>query len=335
MIEQINLLEKVNSVGRLFQYLEVGRLNGNILNVLQAENRTLDFHIHEHSDELFYVIEGSFELELEDGLVSLKQGDLIIVPKGTRHRPVCKSLVKCLLIELDGTLNEGNTGGEYKRLEEMSAFFNNRAGIYDTVHPDHLGGGMESKRIIASFLPEHTKTLIDFGIGTGLELEAIFNRFPDIEVTGLDIADQMLGRLREKYPDKNIKLYCESYLTHDFGNGRYDAAISLMTLHHYDHKTKKGLYRRIHDCLKPNGAYVECDYMLHEDDYANAQETEDFNFSEYKRLKEELGITDDKEYHFDTPCTVENQKTMLLSAGFSDVKEMWHIGNTVILAAYK
>ena len=112
MISKINLLEKVNSANRLFQYLEIGQLNGHTLNVLQAENRTLDFHCHEHSDELFYVIEGSFELEFSDSLVSLNQGDMIIVPKGTRHRPVCKALVKCLLIELDRTLNESNTGGE-------------------------------------------------------------------------------------------------------------------------------------------------------------------------------------------------------------------------------
>ena len=113
MIPKINLNEKANSVGGLFQYLEVGRMNNHILNVLQAENRTLDFHCHKHSDELFYVIEGAFALEFEDGLTQLEQGDLIIVPKGVRHRPVCKSFVKCLLIELEGTLNRENTGGTY------------------------------------------------------------------------------------------------------------------------------------------------------------------------------------------------------------------------------
>jgi mannose-6-phosphate isomerase-like protein (cupin superfamily) len=107
-------LEKANSVDSLFQYLKIGRLNNHVLNVLQAENRTLDFHIHAHSDELFYAIEGSFALELDDGLVSLHPGDMIIVPKGTRHRPVCTKLVKCLLIEFDGTLNAGNTGGTYE-----------------------------------------------------------------------------------------------------------------------------------------------------------------------------------------------------------------------------
>lgn len=113
MLEKINLSKKANSVEKLFQYLEVGRLNNHILNVLQAENRTLDFHVHEKSDELFYVIEGSFEIELDDGFVPLSQGDMIIVPKGIRHRPVCKELVKCLLIEIDGTLNTENTGGTY------------------------------------------------------------------------------------------------------------------------------------------------------------------------------------------------------------------------------
>lgn len=114
MIEKINLLKQVNNVTALFQYLEVGHLNDHVLNLLQAENRTLDFHVHNNSDELFYVIEGSFVLEFEEGLVSLDKGDMIIVPKGMRHRPVCKELVKCLLIELDGTLNNNNTGGTYR-----------------------------------------------------------------------------------------------------------------------------------------------------------------------------------------------------------------------------
>lgn len=113
MIKKVNLLNKVNEAEKLFQYIEIGKLNNHVLNVLQAENRTLDFHVHENSDELFFVIEGSFQIELDDGFVPLSQGDMIIIPKGVRHRPVCKELVKVLLIETDGTLNAGNTGGTY------------------------------------------------------------------------------------------------------------------------------------------------------------------------------------------------------------------------------
>ena len=113
MIESFNLKDEVNSVSELFQYKRVGVLNNHMLNVLQAENRTLEFHIHENSDEMFYCIEGEFDIEFEYGLSHLREGDFIIIPKGTTHRPVCKELVKCLLIETEGTLNKDNTGGAY------------------------------------------------------------------------------------------------------------------------------------------------------------------------------------------------------------------------------
>ena len=135
-----------------------------------------------------------------------------------------------------------------EQLEEMSAFFNERSDTYNTVHLEHVGG-IESKHVIASFLPEHTRTVIDFGIGTGLELEGIFKRFPNVEVTGLDIAGNMLNILKENYPGKNIKLHCQSYLDYDFGIDLYDAAISVMTLHHYTHEVKTDLYRRIYKCI--------------------------------------------------------------------------------------
>jgi len=220
-------------------------------------------------------------------------------------------------------------------LEEMSAFFNERSLDYNKVHLEHVGG-IESKNIIASFLPDYTRTIIDFGIGTGLELEEIFKRFPNVEVTGLDIADNMLKILRETYRGKNITLHCESYLDYDFGIDLYDAALSVMTLHHYSHDVKIELYRRIYNCLKTDGLYIENDYMLSEEKNGNAQELEEFYFSEYERLKSEQGIIDDNEYHYDTPCTVSNQIKMLLAAGFKDVKEVWrNNGNSVMLVANK
>lgn len=114
MLKKVNLKEQANSLNRLFEYKKIGSFNNHMMNVLQAENRTLDFHVHDNSDEVFYCIEGEFDIEFEEGLVHLSEGDLLIAPKGTKHRPVCKSLVKCLLIELEGTLNAENTGGAYK-----------------------------------------------------------------------------------------------------------------------------------------------------------------------------------------------------------------------------
>ncbi|HOJ79008.1 MAG TPA: cupin domain-containing protein [Bacillota bacterium] len=113
MLQKVNLKSVANEISDLFQYFKVGQLNDHMLNIVLAENRTLDFHIHEASDEMFYVIEGKMQIELDDGLIDLEAGDFIIIPKGTRHRPVCKTLVKCLLIEKYGTLTKENTGGTY------------------------------------------------------------------------------------------------------------------------------------------------------------------------------------------------------------------------------
>lgn len=113
-MEKINLKTAVDAVDNLFVYEKIGALNGHILSVVNVENRTLDFHVHENSDELFYVIEGSFQLETDGDLIRVDAGEMVIVPKGMRHRPVVKELTKFLMIELDGTLNKENSGDLYE-----------------------------------------------------------------------------------------------------------------------------------------------------------------------------------------------------------------------------
>lgn len=222
-----------------------------------------------------------------------------------------------------------------QQLEPMKDFFNRRSEAYDVRHIEGIDGGIESKRVLARFLPQDTKTLLDIGIGTGLELEEIFVRFPDMEVTGIDIADKMLEKLKEKYPHKNIALEKISYFDFAYEKETFDAAMSVMTLHHYTHEIKVALYRRIWECIKPGGIYLESDYMIAGLEPDLAQRQEDFFFAEYERLKAEQGLSRETEYHYDTPCTVENQKMLLIAAGFSTVDAVWRVENTVVLAAKK
>lgn len=114
MLEKKNLLAEAEKTAKLYVYEKVGKLNGHTLSVVNVENRTLDFHVHEDSDELFYVIEGNFQLETSDGSISVDTGEFIIVPKGVLHRPVVTALTRFLMIELDGTLNKENSGDLYE-----------------------------------------------------------------------------------------------------------------------------------------------------------------------------------------------------------------------------
>lgn len=114
MLEKVNLKSAVENVKELYAYDKIGKLNGHTLSVVNVENRTLEFHTHEESDELFYVITGSFQLETQEGLIRVEEGEMIIVPKGVLHRPVVTSLTKFLMIELEGTLNKENSGDLYE-----------------------------------------------------------------------------------------------------------------------------------------------------------------------------------------------------------------------------
>lgn len=225
------------------------------------------------------------------------------------------------------------------KLEKMNDFFNARFENYDVVHTSHTGGGLESKEVIASLLPQCTKKLLDLGIGTGLELNAIFSRFQDIKITGIDVAENMLNYLKEKYKSEyergQINLLHMSYIDYDYDRTEYDVVISVMTLHHYTHKVKTDIYRNILRALNVGGVYIESDYMISELENEDPQAIEDEFFQNLERIKKEQGLTEDFDYHYDTPCTVPNQIKMLYNAGFSKVEITHRFGNTVVLKCIK
>lgn len=216
-----------------------------------------------------------------------------------------------------------------EKLEKMADFFARRVENYDWHMLNEVEGCKEGYEKMAELVPEGCGKILDLGCGTGLELDSIFRRYPDVSVTGIDLSEAMLERLREKHPDKNMTLICGDYFTVDLEKEKFDCAVSFQTMHHFDKERKTKLYKKICDALKKGGRYIECDYMVEE------QSEEDRWFSENERLRKEQGITDDGYYHYDTPCTVNNQKEMLKKAGFSYVEKAFRIENTTIIVAGK
>ena len=215
-------------------------------------------------------------------------------------------------------------------IETMSDFFAARVEGYDEHMINNVEGCRDGYVKMASVIPTNTETLLDLGCGTGLELDEIFKRFPDIEVTGIDLTREMLDKLRQKHPAKNMQLICGDYFKIDLGTGKFDCAVSFETMHHFTPEAKTDLYSRIYSAIKPVGCYVECDYMV------DTQAEQEFLFAEAARLRLEAGVTNDSTfYHIDTPCTIHNQEKMMLEAGFADVKQIFRIGNTSILIAQK
>ncbi len=89
----------------------VGELNGQHVKVVKFAGPFV-WHAHEHEDELFLVVRGAFTMEFRDRTVDLREGELLIVPRGVEHRPNAAEEVWVLLFEPAGTLNTGTAGGE-------------------------------------------------------------------------------------------------------------------------------------------------------------------------------------------------------------------------------
>ncbi len=206
--------------------------------------------------------------------------------------------------------------------EEMAGFFAARLEGYEGVH---LGNWGEEYRAIADYFDDGLESLLDIGCGTGLELTAMFKRFPELQVTGIDLSSHMLGRLRENFPGKNIALVNADYFQHPFGESLFDAALSFETLHHFPFEKKLGLYKKLYKALRPGGYYVECDYV------ACGPEEEALCQAHLAEKRRKSGIPDSQFLHIDTPLTLPHQLELLEKAGFANVRVLYENGSTAIL----
>jgi len=210
-----------------------------------------------------------------------------------------------------------------RTLEPMAAFFNARASKYDEVHTGHISGGAATKDLIAQYLPDDTRDILDLGCGTGLELPAIFARFPQAKVTGIDLAGDMLALLRERCAGLAVETLYMSYFDYDFPEARFDAVISVMSLHHFTPAQKLDLFGKVRSTLKPGGVFLNCDYIIDSPVLAH------LNFLRLRRLKHEPG-----EMHFDTPLTARQEIKILRQAGFGQAEIVWKEKNTKVVCAH-
>lgn len=185
-----------------------------------------------------------------------------------------------------------------KRNEDMRVFFNEKAEGYDDVHMKMI----KNKDRITELMPEDTCRVLDLGAGTGLELISLYERFPEARVTAMDISENQLKMLEKRPFADKLQLVCGDFFETDFGGG-YDAVISSAALHHFDEPEKRELYKKIFDCLKSGGVFINSDRVL--DTYE--QQLDNF----------ELFRTDPTHWrHFDTPLALCREETLLTETGF-------------------
>ena len=107
----INLKEKFDLFTEQWSPKIIGQLNGQDVKLAKLEGEFV-WHAHANEDELFLVIKGSLIIEFRDKLITLNEGEMLIIPKGVEHKPIANDEVWVLLFEPSNIKHTGEVQHE-------------------------------------------------------------------------------------------------------------------------------------------------------------------------------------------------------------------------------
>ena len=107
MNEVVNLAQKLATFDEKWSPRTVASFNGHDVMVVKVEGE-FRWHSHENTDDFFLVLSGEIDIQLRDRTVTLKAGEMFVVPQGVEHCPVARAEAHLLLIEPKGTPNTGD-----------------------------------------------------------------------------------------------------------------------------------------------------------------------------------------------------------------------------------
>jgi mannose-6-phosphate isomerase-like protein (cupin superfamily) len=119
-MDKVNIAEKLALSSDHWNPRVVGHLNGQHVRLAKFQGEFV-WHRHENEDEFFLVIQGSFDMQFRDRVVTIDEGEFIVVPRGVEHCPRAEEEVHVLLFEPAETLNTGGAESErtVRELEEI------------------------------------------------------------------------------------------------------------------------------------------------------------------------------------------------------------------------
>ncbi|WP_017586384.1 cupin domain-containing protein [Nocardiopsis ganjiahuensis] len=109
----ISLQAALDTFDQLWSPRVVTRVNDYDVRVAKVRGEYI-WHAHENTDEFFLLLSGDLRIRLrehdgaEERVVTLEQGSVFVVPRGTEHRPESDGGASILLFEPTGTLSVGD-----------------------------------------------------------------------------------------------------------------------------------------------------------------------------------------------------------------------------------
>jgi mannose-6-phosphate isomerase-like protein (cupin superfamily) len=107
----VNFKDKLAKITEQWSPRIVAQLNDYHFKLVKLQGDFV-WHSHADTDEVFIVLKGEMSIDFRDGTATLREGEMMVVPKGFEHKPRAEEECHVMLVEPAGTLNTGDVGGE-------------------------------------------------------------------------------------------------------------------------------------------------------------------------------------------------------------------------------
>ena len=106
-MDKVNIAQKLAQIDQHWFPALVASVDDFDVKIVKLQGEFV-WHKHDNEDELFMVIDGSFEMHFRDKTVNIGAGEMIVVPKGTEHKPVAPQECSVIVFEKQGVVNTGD-----------------------------------------------------------------------------------------------------------------------------------------------------------------------------------------------------------------------------------
>lgn len=211
---------------------------------------------------------------------------------------------------------------------EVEEFYDNISNEYTDMLDRAVPKYREMLWLMLHYIPANfkPKRILELGSGTGNLTELVLEKFPDAEITVVDISEKILDECKARFQSSNSINYCQyDFKEIEFEIASFDLILSSIAIHHIEDVDKQILFRKINSYLKPKGIFTYLDQCMGE-----TTEIYQKNMKMWKTAAFKLGSTKenwktwmDHQDEHDFHATVKNQIKWLEESSFKNIDILW------------
>lgn len=102
----INLADKLSRFSEHWSPKIIAQMNNHHFKLVKFQGEFV-WHSHMDTDEVFIVLNGAMTIHFRDGDVTVRAGELFVIPRGEEHKTSAEAECQAMLVETVGTVNTG------------------------------------------------------------------------------------------------------------------------------------------------------------------------------------------------------------------------------------